>query len=101
MEVLEKDKYYHIFNRGNNRENIFRNDDNREYFLKLYHNHLSNSVTTFAYCLLSNHFHLAIRVEEENKEVTQSFSNFSMLMLKHITKPTIEQKVYLKKTSDE
>ncbi len=30
MEVLEKDQYYHIFNRGNNRENIFRNDDNRE-----------------------------------------------------------------------
>ncbi len=76
MEILEQGNYYHIFNRGNNSENIFRNEGNRLYFLKLYNKYLSNIVTTFAYCLLNNHFHFVIRVDRENREVTQAFSNF-------------------------
>ncbi|MFV8226358.1 transposase [Christiangramia aquimixticola] len=76
MEILQKDKYYHIYNRGNNRENIFLTPENRRYFIQLYSKHLANSVTTLAFCLLSNHFHFAVRIEKENQEVTQSFSNF-------------------------
>ena len=33
-------------------------------------------MSTFAYCLLKNHFHFVIKIEGEPKEVTQSFSNF-------------------------
>ncbi|MCM4155381.1 hypothetical protein [Gramella sp. AN32] len=75
MEILEKDNYYHIFNRGINSENIIRSDRNKIYFLQLYKKHLSDFVTT-AYCLLNNHFHFAIRIDQKNKEVTQAFSNF-------------------------
>lgn len=75
MEILEKDKYYHIYNRGNNRENIFKNDENRRYFLSLYQRHLNSHVSTFAYCLLNNHFHLLIRIENKPETVTQAFSN--------------------------
>ena len=76
MELLEQGNYYHIFNRGINSENIFRNEENRLYFLKLYAKHISPAATTLAYCLLSNHFHFVIRVDRENKEATQAFSNF-------------------------
>ncbi|MFD2517441.1 transposase [Salinimicrobium flavum] len=76
LETLEKDCYYHIYNRGINRSNIFSNAQNREYFLKQYRKYLSGKVSTFAYCLLQNHFHFVVRVEGESKEVTQSFSNF-------------------------
>jgi hypothetical protein len=33
LEVLERDRYYHIYNRGINGCDIFKNDDNYNYFL--------------------------------------------------------------------
>ncbi|MEG9327382.1 hypothetical protein SAMN04488034_101355 [Salinimicrobium catena] len=76
LEVLEKDRFYHIYNRGINGCNIFSNDENRNYFLKQYQKYLVDKVSTFAYCLLRNHFHFVIRIDGEPKEVTQGFSNF-------------------------
>ena len=75
LEALEKDHFYHIYNRGINRSNIFSNEENKKYFLQLYCKHLNNKISTFAYCLLQNHFHLVVRIEQEPKIVTQSFSN--------------------------
>ncbi|MDP2898130.1 MAG: transposase [bacterium] len=57
--------YYHIYNRGTNRENIFREERNYEYFLKLYIKHIEPVAETFAYCLLRNHFHVLVRVNSE------------------------------------
>lgn len=76
LETLEKDHFYHIYNRGINRSNIFSNDENKCYFLKQYQKYLSENISTFAYCLLQNHFHLVIRIDGDPIEVTQSFSNF-------------------------
>ncbi len=56
---------YHIFNRGNNRENIFREPRNYPYFLGLYAQHVLPAVDTFAYCLMRNHFHLLVRLKTE------------------------------------
>lgn len=61
------DTYYHIYNRGVNRENIFLEERNYEYFLKLYEKHIEPVVDTFAYCLLRNHFHLSVRVKSEEE----------------------------------
>lgn len=60
---LETRQYYHIFNRGNSKLNIFYNTENYHYFLKKYVKYLSDYVETYAYCLLPNHFHLLIRVK--------------------------------------
>ncbi len=65
---LEFGKHYHIYNRGNNRESIFLEDRNYTYFLQLYVKYIEPVAYTYAYCLLSNHFHLLIRtktVEEQ------------------------------------
>jgi REP element-mobilizing transposase RayT len=69
------DTYYHIYNRGNNRENIFIEARNYAYFLHLYEKYVTPVVDTYAYCLLKNHFHLAIRVksEEEVLKVSKTF----------------------------
>jgi len=64
------DTYYHIFNRGTNGENIFIEERNYEYFLKLYEKHVSPIADTFAYCMLRNHFHLAVRVKSEGEIIT-------------------------------
>jgi len=83
---LERGKYYHIYNRGNNRENIFLEERNYSYFLKLYARHIEPIADTFAYCLMQNHFHLLARIKDEQdlsgladltglKDPSQAFSN--------------------------
>ncbi len=57
--------FYHIFNRGINREKIFYQTRNYPYFLKLIQEFLIDYIDIWAYCLIPNHFHLIIRVKDE------------------------------------
>ena len=61
------DTYYHIYNRGVNGENIFIEERNYDHFLKLYEKHLEPITDLFAYCMLRNHFHVAVRVKSKNE----------------------------------
>ena len=61
---LEANKFYHVYNRGNNRANLFYSTENYRYFLRKYNQYLSAFIDTYAYCLLPNHFHLLISVKE-------------------------------------
>lgn len=76
LEVLEIDGYYHIYNKGINGCLIFENDEHKSFLLKQLSKYLSGKISIFAYCLMDNHFHLVIRLNEEEKIVTQAFSNF-------------------------
>ena len=58
-------RYYHIFNRGANRQLVFYNPENYKYFLKLLNEFLSDYMHFFAYCLLPNHFHLVVKIKDE------------------------------------
>lgn len=60
---IEPGKFYHIWNRGNNRENLFYTPANYEYFLRMYAEYLDPVTETYAFCLLPNHFHLLIRTK--------------------------------------
>ncbi len=60
---LQHGKYYHIYDRGNNRANIFIEKRNYPYFLKLYAKHIEPIADTYAYCLLSNHFHFLVWIK--------------------------------------
>lgn len=62
--MLEAGKYYHIYNRGNNREDLFKEEKNYSYFLKLYEHHIEPVAETYAYCLMRNHFHLLIKIKD-------------------------------------
>lgn len=72
---LEAGVHYHIYNRGNNRETLFRSDENYRYFLKLYALHVEPVAVSYAYCLLPNHFHLSVRIrtEEEQRKWAREF----------------------------
>ena len=61
---LQYGKYYHLFNRGNNREDIFLEERNYRHFLQLYTRHIMPIADTYAYCLLRNHFHLLVRIKD-------------------------------------
>ena len=73
IELLISDRYYHIFNRGNNYNTVFFKPENYYYFLKKYYMYLSNYIDTYAYCLINNHFHFLIRTKEKiiykNREI--------------------------------
>ncbi|MCO6491732.1 MAG: transposase [Phaeodactylibacter sp.] len=62
LAELHADYYYHVYNRTNNKELLFRNDDNRILFLEKYKEYLQDYLHTYAYCLLGNHFHLLVRI---------------------------------------
>jgi len=75
LQTLEKDNYYHIYNRGINGTTIFNSDENKRYFLELTGKHLINSASIISFCLLDNHYHLLIKVDSNTKVITQAFSN--------------------------
>lgn len=56
---------YHVFNRTNNKEPLFKSDDNRKFFLKRFGEILSPFLRTYAYTLQPNHFHFLISVRKE------------------------------------
>jgi len=58
---LQYGQYYHIYVRGNNRENLFYEERNHRHFLRLHALYVEPVVDTYAYCLLRNHFHLLVR----------------------------------------
>ncbi len=66
-ELLLHGNYYHIFNRGINSCNLFRDPDNFEYFLALYEKHINPVAVTYAWVFMPNHFHLLVRIKEKSE----------------------------------
>ncbi len=58
---------YHIFNRANGDERLFREPENYRFFMKKYGQYLNPVADTFAYCLMPNHFHLLLRFQSSEK----------------------------------
>ncbi len=59
-----ENQIYHIYNRGNNRESIFFEEDNYQFFLSRFRFYLKEQITVYAYCLMPNHFHFLLKVNE-------------------------------------
>jgi len=67
LRIEYKNAFYHIMNRGRRREKIFFDDVDRDLFLSV----LAEAVMLFnikiyAYCLMSNHYHLLVSVPDAN-----------------------------------
>ncbi len=84
-QSLTPDTFFHYYNRGNNRENIFKEESNYFYFLNLVKKYLVPVADLYSYCLLPNHFHLALRIKgkeqlpaeyvDGGRKLSQPFSN--------------------------
>ncbi len=61
---FESSHIYHIFNQGNNRQQIFFNRENYLFFLKKIKEHILPHADILAWCLMPNHFHLMVHVKE-------------------------------------
>ncbi len=85
---LEEDKFYHIYNRGNNGEKLFYTIANYMFFPRKYDEYLSTHIKTYAFCLMPNHFHLLVKVNTPTN--VSHFQN-----VKHWMKNLVMQKDFL------
>ena len=68
--LLESESYYHIYNRGINRCDLFRETNDYRQFLRFYEKYIEPIADTYAWVLMPNHFHLLIRIKSEKKLVS-------------------------------
>lgn len=87
-EPLQPGCYYHIYNRGNNKENIFREARNYHHFLATWKKYIEPVALNFCYSLQPNHFHFLIFTKENNTEqiISRAFSNCFNSYAKSINK---------------
>jgi putative transposase len=87
-EIIESDCYYHIYNQGNNKEDIFKEAMNYNHFLNLMKKYIVPVAEILSYCLMKNHFHLLIHTKEleTNQTFSQAISNLCNAYAKAINK---------------
>ena len=108
---LYPNQYYHLYNRSNNDEIIFKSPENYLYFLNRYRHYLENLVDTFAYCLMPTHFHFLIYILSEDvlyiekrigtwlsayaKAINKRYNRHGSLFQRHTKAKLIHEESYL------
>lgn len=70
MQFIEH-HLYHIYNQGNNQQNIFSSPEDYIIFLKQARSHILTHTDIVAYCLMPNHFHFLIYTNERVNDLIQ------------------------------
>lgn len=85
-------RIYHVFNRANDPNVLFRSDANYYYFLKLVKKYIEPIAEMYAYCLLPNHFHFVVRIRDE-KELSENLLKIheAILTQEQATKKVIQE----------
>lgn len=72
---LVANQLYHVYNQGNNDEQIFYKPENYLYFLRLFRKFVLPKCDVLCYCLMPNHFHFLINVTEKSAEKVKIGNN--------------------------
>ncbi len=65
IHIQSSQTYFHVYNRGVNREQLFLEQRNYAYFLRrMEQGYDPMHLTIIAYCLMPNHFHLILKQRE-------------------------------------
>jgi putative transposase len=66
-EELTPGCIYHVYNRANGSEKLFRDSGNYDFFLKKYRHYISPIAETFSFCLMPNHLHFLVRIKKKEE----------------------------------
>ncbi len=78
-------QYYHLYNRGNNREKIFFERENYLFFLRRFRHYLvRDTLEINAYCLMPNHYHFLVHLRKNN--FSQKMQAFTLSYTKAMNK---------------
>lgn len=84
---LSPHQYYHIYNRSNNSEIVFKAREDYYLFLEKYKAYLETLLDTIAYCLMPTHFHFLIYIKSEDIEKVRK--NVGILLSSYTTKTNL------------
>ena len=85
---LESESFYHVFNRTNNKETLFKNSDDHHFFLDRTKRYLSGYFEIYAYCLIGNHFHLLVKTKPTQVILSELRSKSKVELIKSEIKLT-------------
>jgi REP element-mobilizing transposase RayT len=79
-------EHYHLYNRGNNFENVFITREDYIRFLRLLRKYIVSNRTAdiLAYCLMPNHYHLLVHLRSNN--LSESMQAMTVAYAKGINK---------------
>jgi putative transposase len=88
--AFQPGEYYHLYNRGVNRERIFFEPENYLFFLRRLREHLVPVLEVVAYCLMPTHYHLLVQVKQtpqtsevsKTSEVSDASARISAAMMR-------------------
>jgi putative transposase len=67
LRIQEEGAVYHVMSRGNLKQDIFANENDMAYFIKILRKGAEKyKIHIFAYCLMRNHYHLSLRISTPN-----------------------------------
>jgi REP element-mobilizing transposase RayT len=87
-------EYYHLYNRGNNRQRVFYERENYVFFLRKVCEYLVPTLDIAAYCLMPTHYHLLVLVKQDSRPskapeisaVSRAMQRFSISYTKAMNK---------------
>ena len=65
---------YHVYNRGNNKQKVFFNEENYMFFLNKINTQIKPICDILCWCLMPNHFHLIIHTTKESCKSRDNFA---------------------------
>jgi putative transposase len=61
---FKEGEFYHVYNRTVDKQPMFKNESNKQFFLTRLRFFLKDAISIYAYSLLENHFHFMIKVND-------------------------------------
>ena len=67
--------FYHIYNRGINKQTIFKTKSNYHFFLNKMKHFFTDKIDVYTYCLMPNHFHFLIYINTKSEKPYLAYSH--------------------------
>jgi REP element-mobilizing transposase RayT len=79
--------YYHVYNRGNNKKIVFRNEKDKSFFIgNLISYSKKYKITLESYCIMRNHYHIILKTGVRPEQLSRMMQAFSTQFAQYINR---------------